>query len=198
MLCSSLPDVLVGTFPLKTDFASRIYMHVPSIETHGVSTSAVLTITSLSFTRNTVLWFFQLLYPFTLQVYPTSITKHNSHVFNVSVGVWTQVFRLLTTSSSQRPLGYSRARRWCAVFLPRLLSSNARFSGPSLAPKPSCRGAVRTQLLAGPSGTARLRCGSMVQSRVRQRTANERPSGDVSANVWIVAKRRSDSVIRST
>ena len=131
-------------------------MHVPSIETHGkvcvhdsfvhvCSVHSTNTFrpsqTRLSTPNNNPI---QLVHP------------KQSMLFTVSVGVWTQVFRLLTTSSSQRPLGYSRARRWCAVFFPRLQSSVAHFSGPSLAPKPVCRGAVRTQLLAGPSGYSRL------------------------------------------
>lgn len=75
----------------------------------------------------------------------------------------------------------------------RTLSSPSRRK----APKPVCRGAVRIQLLAGPSGysTFALRFG--VQSRERQRTANKLALGISVANVWIVGVAAERSVNRS-
>ena len=74
----------------------------------------------------------------------------------------------IVVSSSQQPLGDTRARRWCAVFFLWLLSSNALFPRPSLGSETSCRGSVRIWHAAGPSGL-QLVCvfGSGMQSHVR-------------------------------
>ena len=173
-------------------------MHVPSIETHGVSTFAVPSITTLSLTCNTLFSFFQLLYPLFTASLSNSVIKTQSFVFAASVGVWTWVFRLLSQSSSQRPLGDSRARRWYSVFvsatgLRRLASQGRRWT-----PKPICRGSVRIRHAAGPSGL-QLVCfhGSGMQSRVRQCIAHERSSGVDLADDWIVSEAAERSVIRS-
>ena len=131
-------------------------MHVPSIETHGkVCDCESFVHVCLVHSKHTLVPSRTLLSTLNNSSIQQFHPMHSMLVI-VSVGFWTQFFRLLSMPSSQQPLGYSRARRWCAVFFPRLQSSVAHFSGPSLAPKPVCRGAVRTQLLAGPSGYSRL------------------------------------------
>ena len=108
-------------------------------------------------------------------------------VFAVSVGVWTQVFRLLTTSSSQRPISDTRALGRYSVF--NLLAALLRSSlfGPSLGSETTCRGAVRTQLTAGPRFPDSFsRSGLRIQSRVRQQTVHNLTSGSVRRRESIV------------
>ena len=88
------------------------------------------------------------------------------------------VFRRLSKSSSQQPLGFTPARRWYSVFCRRLHASKAHFSGPSLGSETNLsRGLFGHSTPRVPVGTARSLGGLMVQSRVRQRTANRLTAG---------------------
>ena len=102
-------------------------------------------------------------------------------------------------SSSQRPLGYMRARRWYSVLFPLATLLRSSLSGPSLGSETSCRGGC---LHTAPTASQRLVCRSRIglgmQLHMRQQVADNRCSEACNERRRSNAKRRSVRVTCNT